>query len=88
MSDKGFFLERPRFTCPRCGRGSSHPMDIEHGYCGNCHDWTGVVADPTFAEHTAQLSGPPDLTVTCTTCQVVFDDMTGWLEHLDKHMPD
>lgn len=20
---------------------SYHPTDIEQGYCGNCHDWTG-----------------------------------------------
>ena len=29
------------FTCPRCGMASSHPTDVEQGYCGNCHDWTG-----------------------------------------------
>lgn len=29
------------FTCPRCGRTSHNPHDIEHGYCGNCHDVTG-----------------------------------------------
>lgn len=29
------------FTCPRCGRSSHHPKDIEHGYCGACHDFTG-----------------------------------------------
>jgi hypothetical protein len=30
----------PRFTCPRCGMTSYHPADAEHGYCGNCRDWT------------------------------------------------
>lgn len=30
------------FTCPRCGMSSAHPKDIEQGYCGACHDWTGV----------------------------------------------
>ena len=29
-------------TCPRCGMTSAHPKDIEQGYCGNCHDWTGL----------------------------------------------
>jgi len=29
------------FTCPRCQMTSHHPKDIEEGYCGNCHDWTG-----------------------------------------------
>lgn len=34
----------PRFfECPRCGRRSYHPKDIEQGYCGaSCHDWTGA----------------------------------------------
>jgi ribosomal protein S27AE len=27
--------------CPRCGAVSVHPKDIEEGYCGRCHDWTG-----------------------------------------------
>lgn len=27
----------PSFTCPRCGRTSHHPKDIEHRYCGACH---------------------------------------------------
>lgn len=27
-------------TCPRCGRTSYHPKDVEYGYCGNCHDYT------------------------------------------------
>lgn len=32
------------FTCPKCGRTSHHPEDVAHGYCGNCHDWTGDVS--------------------------------------------
>ena len=31
-----------RITCPRCGRTSYHPDDIREGYCGACHDWTGL----------------------------------------------
>jgi ribosomal protein S27AE len=27
-------------TCPRCGRTSYNPTDIDEGYCGACHDWT------------------------------------------------
>jgi hypothetical protein len=30
----------PHFDCPRCGARSYNPNDIEHGYCGRCHDWT------------------------------------------------
>jgi hypothetical protein len=29
------------FTCPRCGMTSYHPRDLQEGYCGNCHDFTG-----------------------------------------------
>lgn len=30
----------PTRRCFRCGRLTTYPDDIEHGYCGNCHDWT------------------------------------------------
>ncbi len=29
------------FQCPECGKKSYHPADIENGYCGYCHDFTG-----------------------------------------------
>ena len=32
---------QPTFECPVCRKVSYHPKDIEHGYCGNCHDFTG-----------------------------------------------
>lgn len=32
------------FTCPECGRISHHPEDLEHGFCGACHAWTGIPA--------------------------------------------
>jgi ribosomal protein L37E len=35
-------------TCPRCGRTSWHPRDIEEGYCGHCHDWTAMDPDPSW----------------------------------------
>lgn len=30
----------PSITCPKCGRTSYHPKDIEHRFCGQCgfHD--------------------------------------------------
>lgn len=34
-------MTQPSITCPQCQRTSYHPKDIEEGYCGNCHDWTG-----------------------------------------------
>lgn len=40
------------FTCPRCGRTSHHPQDVEHGYCGACHDFTAV---PGLAAVLAEL---------------------------------
>lgn len=37
-------IERPLYLvyCPRCGKGSTYPADAVHGYCGECHDVTGV----------------------------------------------
>lgn len=32
-------------TCPQCGMVSHHPVDVEMGYCGNCHAYTSAV-DP------------------------------------------
>lgn len=29
--------DQPSITCPRCGRTSYHPGDIENSYCGYCH---------------------------------------------------
>ena len=29
------------FTCPECGITSYHPKDIQYGYCGKCHAFTG-----------------------------------------------
>lgn len=29
------------FTCPKCGRTSHHSKDVEFGYCGACHEFTG-----------------------------------------------
>jgi hypothetical protein len=29
------------FCCPDCGMVSHNPADAEHGYCGNCHAFTG-----------------------------------------------
>lgn len=32
------------FTCEDCGRTSQHPKDLEQGYCGACHAFTGTPA--------------------------------------------
>jgi hypothetical protein len=29
------------FVCPRCGAASPNGHDVEQGYCGACHAWTG-----------------------------------------------
>lgn len=34
-------MSQPSITCPICHLTSYHPKDIEQGYCGHCHDWTG-----------------------------------------------
>jgi hypothetical protein len=42
------------FTCPCCDAVSPNPDDIDQGYCGRCHAFTG---DP--------LLGPPHLEGPC-----------------------
>jgi hypothetical protein len=37
-------------TCPRCGRTSHSPDDVREGYCGACHDWTGLPAGTTSGD--------------------------------------
>jgi hypothetical protein len=32
----------PSITCPVCAMTSYNPNDIREGYCGNCHEFTGV----------------------------------------------
>lgn len=29
------------FTCPVCGRTSYNANDVQYGYCGKCHAFTG-----------------------------------------------
>jgi ribosomal protein L37E len=29
----------PSITCPRCGRTSYHPVDVQERYCGACRAW-------------------------------------------------
>lgn len=36
-------MNQPSITCPVCNMTSYHPTDVEMGYCGNCHGYTGVV---------------------------------------------
>lgn len=33
-------------TCPRCQATSHNPHDVQHGYCGACHDWTSIPPAP------------------------------------------
>jgi hypothetical protein len=30
---------QPSITCPKCRRTSHHPQDVEHRYCGWCHEF-------------------------------------------------
>ena len=53
------YPEQPSITCPVCDRTSYNPNDIEWGYCGYCHAYTGVV-DPMmkarrFVEETKRV---------------------------------
>lgn len=49
--------EQASITCPRCGKTSYHPKDIEQGYCGNCHDFTSPnVQQPILFQHWSKQS--------------------------------
>lgn len=30
-----------RFWCPVCGAEDADPVNVAHGYCSVCRDWTG-----------------------------------------------
>ena len=47
-------MTAPAFRCPCCGIVSHNPTDVEQGYCGACHWWTG---DPAL--------GPPHFEAEC-----------------------
>jgi hypothetical protein len=49
------------FTCPRCGRTSHHPKDLEEGYCGACHAFVGGLARalPASAIAAQRAGGTP-----------------------------
>lgn len=53
------------FTCPVCWWTSQHPEDEKHGYCGNCHAWTGLSAAPYLADEELEiLAGRPSAATT------------------------
>lgn len=33
------FNPPPSITCPKCGRTSHNPNDVEQRYCGACHEY-------------------------------------------------
>lgn len=64
----------PFITCPRCGKHSFNPNDIEQGYCGACHWWT---SDPILGEvdpDTMEVTEPKPDTWDCTDAE--------WKRHL------
>lgn len=50
-------MSDPSITCPVCEMTSHHPKDVEHGYCGNCHDYTGKPDGCVRAFLRASISG-------------------------------
>lgn len=38
--------DTPSITCPQCGMTSYHPKDVEHRYCGNCHQYHDMMQPP------------------------------------------
>jgi hypothetical protein len=51
----------PSFTCPRCHATSYNPNDVREGYCGNCHDRTGVPRGPAAKPTRVDRRGGPQL---------------------------
>jgi hypothetical protein len=51
------------FTCPDCGATSYSRNDVEHGYCGHCHRFTGGRA----AQAVLRLTRRPDVEVLAET---------------------
>lgn len=56
----------PSFTCPKCGATSYSINDVRFGYCGNCHEFTGVgpryiglESSSFFSDGTYDLHGNP-----------------------------
>jgi hypothetical protein len=51
------------FTCPRCRMTSHHPKDVQHGYCGNCHDYTLAAAILDINQEAVQRGKLPMWTI-------------------------
>jgi hypothetical protein len=76
----------PSFTCTLCWRTSFHPKDVEHGFCGHCHNYTpGVIAeDSTYqpgrniSYRTASALVHPDGSVTFAAPHVPHDAIEDW----------
>lgn len=48
------------FTCPRCSRITHHPDDVREGFCGFCHDWTGLQVSRRESDESPQTEGQLD----------------------------
>lgn len=52
---------RASITCPICRMTSYHPVDVELGYCGHCHAFTGEgpsVLDPRPSQASNEAAQP------------------------------
>jgi hypothetical protein len=65
----------PFFTCPRCLTTSYNENDVKHGYCGRCHDFTGL--DPEVCDRCGQRYGGSHYH--CGSCD--SPAVTGFLGH-------
>lgn len=79
----------PSITCPRCGMTSFHPTDIQYGWCGNCHAYTG--ADHTARPIVAPLSCSDGRHATVITDRRRWRDgfhLTFWVRCWDCDLAD
>jgi len=72
----GTVSEHPNITCPVCGMTSYHPKDIEHGWCGKCHDYTAN-PDGCVRAYVVATTGEP---ATCIDPYRVHQIVRRWFE--------
>ena len=70
---------------------SYHPKDIEHGYCGNCHEYTGLPSGYVRAYFRREEGEEADLGRVVRILRAWFeernagDKIAAWLpEHLGR----
>jgi hypothetical protein len=62
-----------RFTCPRCGATTAHPVDVLMSYCGKCHAWAGGMTHDQMQYVHEQVQAEDDQHDPCSCVCCCFD---------------